>query len=129
MLAENNSNLSPFFKAAICLSKYEIRVFSTILLVVLLYIFLCTSWRSRNRTLPFISISRNSCVRMKPHILSTKPCEMLHILTLMPQQVIILLEYSCLSFQSVPDIVQPFALVFEIAGAGDGVFAASEKLG
>jgi hypothetical protein len=47
----------------------------------------------------------------------------------MPQQVIILLEYSCLSFQSVPDIVQPFALVFEIAGAGDGVFAASEKLG
>lgn len=28
-----------------------------------------------------------------------------------------------------PDIVQPFALVFEIAGAGDGVFAASDEAG
>ncbi len=34
-----------------------------------------------------------------------------------------------LFFQPVPDIVQPFALVLEIARAGDGVFAAGEKLG
>lgn len=33
-----------------------------------------------------------------------------------------------LFFQPVPDIVQPFALVLEVARAGDGVFTAGEKL-
>ena len=34
-----------------------------------------------------------------------------------------------LFFKPVPDIVQPFALVLEVARTGDGIIAAGEKLG